>query len=107
MENPFIQITERLDKIEELLNNSIVKQSEIKKEKLDYLNIDEASKFLTLKKSTIYKKVNHNELPYYKRGKHLYFSYTELNDYIKGGKVKSDKELKNEASKYINHNFRN
>lgn len=52
------------------------------------LTVHEAAKFLSLTAPTIYSKASRGELPVMKRGKRLYFSSTELLEYIKGGRKK-------------------
>jgi len=52
------------------------------------LSIQEAAKFLSLTVPTLYSKCSKNELPYMKRSKRLYFSRTELLEYIKEGRKK-------------------
>lgn len=65
------------------------------------LTIQEASEFLSLSVPTIYTKVSHKELPVMKRGKRLYFSRTELIEYIKAGKKKTLAEIESEADTYL------
>ena len=52
------------------------------------LTIQEAAQFLNLTVPTIYSKVSKGELPVMKRSKRLYFSRTELLDYLKEGRRK-------------------
>ena len=65
------------------------------------INIKEAAIVLGLAVPTIYSKASKGELPYMKRGKRLYFSRTELLEYIKGGKRKSSAEIDAEADAYL------
>lgn len=65
------------------------------------LTIQEAAEFLNLTVPTMYSKVSKNELPYMKRSKRLYFSRTELMDYIKTGRKKSNAEIEQEAEAYL------
>jgi len=69
-----------------------------------FLNIKEAAQFLNLTVPTIYSKVSKRELPCMKRGKRLYFSSTELMEYIKDGRKKSYAEIEQEAEKYLSNN---
>ena len=59
------------------------------------LTIQEAAEFLSLTVPTMYSKVSKGELPVMKRGKRLYFSRTELLEYIKDGR-------KNKTTKFNN-----
>ncbi len=52
------------------------------------LTIQQAAEFLSLAVPTIYSKVSKGELPFMKRGKRLYFSRTELMEYVKAGRKK-------------------
>lgn len=83
----------RLERMEDLL----IEQTMPKKTESDLLNITEASEMLNLSVATIYSKVSRGELPYSKRGKKLYFSKTELMEYVKGGKVLTNEEVKQSA----------
>jgi excisionase family DNA binding protein len=68
------------------------------------LTIQEAAEFLSLTVPTIYSKVNRKELPFMKRGKRLYFSSTELMEYVKAGRKKSNAEIEQEAKAYLLNN---
>lgn len=67
----------------------------------EILNIEEAMRFLGLKKSTMYSKVNRSEIPHMKRGNRLYFSLTELKGYLKDGKRLTNDEVNDIAKKYM------
>ena len=67
------------------------------------INITDAATLLGLAVPTMYSKVSKGELPYMKRGKRLYFSRTELLDYIKAGKKKSSAEIDAEADAYLSN----
>ena len=58
-----------------------------------FLTIQEAAEFLSLSVPTLYSKVSKGELPVMKRSKRLYFSRTELMEYIKEGRKKSKAEI--------------
>lgn len=68
------------------------------------LTIQEAAKFLNLTVPTIYSKVSKGELPVMKRSKRLYFSSTELMEYLKEGRKKSNAEIEQEAEAYLSNN---
>ncbi len=67
----------------------------------ELLSIDEAAEFLKLAKPTLYTKVSKNQLPFMKRGKRLYFSRTELMEYLKQGRKKSNAEIEQEVEMYL------
>ena len=68
------------------------------------LTIQEAAKFLSLTVPTMYSKVSKCELPVMKRSKRLYFSRTELLEYLKDGRKKSNAEIEAEAKAYLSNN---
>lgn len=68
------------------------------------LTITEASEFLNLTVPTIYSKVSKGELPVMKRSKRLYFSRSELLEYLKQGRKKSFTEIEQEAEAYLSNN---
>ena len=68
------------------------------------LTIQEAAEFLSLTVPTMYSKVSKGELPVMKRSKRLYFSRTELMEYVKAGRKKSNAEIEQEAKAYLLNN---
>lgn len=68
------------------------------------LTIQEAAEFLSLTVPTMYSKVSKGELPVMKRSKRLYFSRTELLEYLKDGRKKSNAEIEQEAEAYLLNN---
>ena len=66
------------------------------------LTIEEASKFLDLKKSTIYKMTHRREIPFSKpHGKKIYFSKAELVRWMLGKPLKTRSQIKDDASNYV------
>jgi excisionase family DNA binding protein len=65
------------------------------------LTIQEAAELLNLKVPTMYSKVSKGELPVMKRSKRLYFSRTELLEYLKAGRKKSKAEIEQETTAYL------
>ena len=68
------------------------------------LTIQEAAEFLSLTVPTMYSKVSKREIPVMKRSKRLYFSRTELLEYLKAGRKKSNAEIEQEAKAYLLNN---
>jgi excisionase family DNA binding protein len=105
MNNPFELIEARLCSIENLILD--LKHKPQKVEPANHpeqlFTIQKASEFLNLSVPTIYGKVSRDEIPYMKRGKRLYFSPTELMDYLKGGRKKSQEEIINEVDSFLSN----
>ena len=54
----------------------------IKYSSKELLSIQEASDYLDISKSALYKKTSKKELPFYKFGKIIFFNKQELKDFI-------------------------
>jgi excisionase family DNA binding protein len=69
------------------------------------LSFDEASKFLNLSKSYLYKLTSGNLIPHYKpQGKMLYFEKVELEAWLRQNPIKTQVQIEQEAQKYILNN---
>ena len=86
-------------------------QTEIQSERVEptehpeqLLSIQQAAEFLSLSVPTLYSKVSKGELPVMKQGKRLYFSRTELMEYVKAGRKKSNAEIEAEVKAYLSNN---
>ena len=65
------------------------------------LNPDELSDYTGYSKSTIYKMVQNNILPYSKpNGKHVFFDKDEIDQWLLSKRSKSKDQLKSQAYKY-------
>ena len=105
MNNPFEVIEARLSSIENLiLDLKQPQEVEPTEPPEQLLTVQEAAQFLNLTVPTIYSKVSKGELPVMKRSKRLYFSSTELMEYLKEGRKKSNAEIEQEAEAYLSNN---
>ncbi|PIB34981.1 hypothetical protein BFP72_06030 [Reichenbachiella sp. 5M10] len=94
MDNPFQELYERLDRIEGLL--VIVKENKVPAPEEDeerLLNVREAARYLGDAVATLYGRTSKNEIPFYKRGKKVYFKKSELLAWIEEGRVKSQSQI--------------
>lgn len=92
------KLTEEVSELKRLL---IEKQEQPQAEPEQFLTIKEAAEILCLAVPTVYSKVHRGELPVMKRGNRLYFLRTELMDYIKQGRKKSNTEIEQKAEAYL------
>jgi excisionase family DNA binding protein len=92
-----------VDCVNSCLKNNKQVNAEPTKQPEQLLTIQEAAEFLKLTVPTIYSKVSKGELPVMKRSKRLYFSNTELMEYLKGGRKKSNAEIEQEAEAYMSN----
>ena len=95
-------LTKEVSELKRLLIEKQQQPITVKQEQL--LTVQEAAQFLNLTVPTIYSKVSKGELPVMKRSKRLYFSSTELMQYLKEGRKKSNAELEAEAEAYLSNN---
>ena len=93
MENPFEVISERLDSIEALLEKLQSDKVAANSEEEKFLNPQEAADFLRDALATLFGRTSKNEIPFYKRGKKLYFKKSELIEWIEAGKCRTMDEL--------------
>jgi excisionase family DNA binding protein len=70
----------------------------------EILNVQQASEFLKLKVTTLYEKTSRKTIPHLKKGNKLYFHRSELEAWVKEGKVKTRDEIEGEAITFtLNH----
>ena len=66
------------------------------------LNLKEAAAFTGLAESYLYKLTSNQEIPHYKpRGKILYFDRSELETWLRRGKINSQAEIEQQAAIHI------
>ena len=86
-----LQLEERISELEK---NQFIQKN--------VLSFDEASKFLNLSKSYLYKLTSGGQIPHYKpQGKILYFDKEELENWLRQNPVRSKQELQEMASSFI------
>lgn len=96
MENIYKKLEELESKIEEHILNT-----------KEFLDISEASKFMKLSKSTLYKLTSKGEITFYQPGgKKIFFYKTDLHEWIKKGKIRSICEVEAEVDSYLNDNYK-
>jgi len=84
---PLDQIFQQLEEIKKQIHVNNV----------EFLDTDEAAKYLKLKKSYLYLLIHKNEIPFYKpNGKKVYFNKIELNEWILKSKRKTNDEIAEE-----------
>ena len=80
--SPTLTLQTVIDRLD-ILSRAVLSNKQI-------LSIDEAAAFSNLTTSYLYKLTSTQEIPHYKpRGKMLYFDRSELEDWLKQGKVRT------------------
>ena len=84
-------IEERIEELENLMYLS-----------KNVLSFEEASRFLNLSKSYLYKLTSAGVIPHYKpQGKMIYFEKTALEEWLRQNPVKTQEQIAQEAQRYL------
>jgi len=67
----------------------------------EILSIAEVSEMLNISKSTVYGMNNRRVIPFIKQGKKVYYKRSEILEWLNRGRIKTQKEIEDEADKYI------
>ncbi|WP_158860352.1 helix-turn-helix domain-containing protein [Lunatibacter salilacus] len=103
IENPFDYLNHRLDQI----YNKLDEMQQTRQKKKDdpdpneILNVKQAAELLNLSIYSIYAKTSRKEIPFSKRGRHLYFFKADLINWLKTGKYKTNDEIEMEALEHL------
>ena len=96
-----MEIIQKLNEIEVLLKNQ---HTFFKK----FLTLNEASEYLDLSKSALYKMTSKKEIPFYNPGgKKIYFKKEELNNWITNARVDSSLEVELDVTSYLSRTNKN
>lgn len=63
------------------------------------MNVKEAAAFLKISEASLYTKVSRKEIPFSKPGKRLYFSGSELQDWISNSRHKTANEIHSQLNR--------
>lgn len=85
MDNPFEMILEQLAQMRREISELKFK-TEAEVETDQFLTVQEAADYLSLSVATIYTKKCHKEIPFFKKGKRLYFLKSQLDNWIQSGR---------------------
>ena len=93
-----------MQKLNELTNKvDLLKNDAVSKPSDEWMNLKELCAYLPNHpaEQTVYGWTSAHQIPYHKRGKRIMFLKSEIDDWLNGGKVKSQEELAQEAARYI------
>ena len=93
-----VLIEQLAEKLQPFLKTS---KSNLKKEEEPFINMDEVSKILNLKKATIYGHTHKGTIPFRKQGKRLLFLKSEIYAWVNEGKNISKNDLELKADAYL------
>jgi len=98
------QLFEKVEAIEQI----VLSLKPAEGDKTDLLNLSEAAVFLKISEASLYTKVSRKEIPFSKPGKRLYFSRSDLQEWVNRSKHKTGKEIRsllNNASPRFRNRF--
>ena len=103
MENPFEIINDRLERIENLLENiySNIGRKEANIITSKIMDIEQLTNYLGVSKSHIYKLTSSHTIPHSKRGKRLYFDKEIINAWVLENKIWTQDDIEKQASDYL------
>lgn len=96
-------LSEEVNQIKKLLNQKNHNSNNVEEEK--WLDLETLVDYDPQRrtKATWYAKISKGEVPFYKNGKKLYFLKSEIDEWLRKGKVKTISEIKKEADKYLSN----
>lgn len=92
-----------VEEVNELRNLLLSMEPRVNNQPEQWLDLNDLIKYDPEKrtKPTWYSKISRNEVPYYKRGKKVYFLKSEIDEWLREGKCKSNSEIEEESSSYL------
>lgn len=84
--------------IKEVIKETLKEERLASENNTNLLNIQEAAALLNLAVNTIYEKTSEKLIPHYKHGKKIMFKKSELLAWVESRKVKTIREIRQEAS---------
>jgi len=109
MENPFEEISDRLDRIENQLQSIIDNNKPNDKPLPTFMSLKEVASFLHLSTATLYGYTSRRFIPFSKRGKRLFFDKKEIDAWILEGKQSSISDIEKMTDDFLSsraHKYR-
>jgi len=87
-----LSVEEYIQLIQDILSNRKDPEVEINNN-TEIMNIDEAAVYLKMAKQTVYSMTSRKILPYFKRGKRVFFRKAELINWLEKGRKYTNEEI--------------
>ena len=95
MENPFVELINKMNDLESKLNHLLsLQESSDPTKGNELMNINEVASFLDESVHTIYNRTSNRTIPFYKKGKKLLFKKSEILDWLDSKRKMTISELK-------------
>lgn len=104
MSNPFEEIAERLQRIEDLLSDIKRQQAEpvvTKNEAPRVMTIEQLCEHFGVKKGTIYKLTSERAIPHSKRGKKLFFDRVKIDAWLLERQMLTNADVEQKVEKFL------
>lgn len=90
-------LNDKIDKILSLMSSTSSPEKDV------WFDLKDLSKYIpgNPARPTIYKLVGAKDIPFHKKGKRLYFLKSEIDFWLKSGRERTNKELKNSAKDFL------
>ncbi|MBI5538937.1 MAG: helix-turn-helix domain-containing protein [Bacteroidia bacterium] len=88
-----LSVEEYMQLNQEILANFKSPEAENEKNNTEIMDIDEAAIYLKMAKQTVYSMTSKKTLPYFKRGKRIFFRKVELLGWLEKGRKYTNEEL--------------
>ena len=88
-----LSVEEYIQLNQEILSGISIKEGEAPATTGDIMNVDEAAAYLKMAKQTVYCMVSKRLLPYFKRGKRVFFRKEELLSWLEKGRRYTKEEI--------------
>ena len=102
MDNPFEIINQRLERIENLLENiySNSQNDNTNNSYTDILDLQQLASYLNVSKSYLYKMTSNNIIPHFKRGKKLYFDKEIVTKWVLENTISTQEDIEQKVMQY-------
>jgi excisionase family DNA binding protein len=102
MDNPFEIINQKLERIENLLENiySNSQNDNANNSYPDILDLQQLASYLNVSKSYLYKMTSNNMIPHSKRGKKLYFDKEIVTKWILENTISTQEDMEQKVIQY-------
>ncbi len=94
-----LSVEEYIELNQEILKSMKNPEAEVEKNNTEIMNIDEAAVYLKMAKQTVYSMISRRILPYFKRGKRVFFRRAELLTWLEKGRKYTNEEIQSDNFK--------
>ena len=94
-----LSVEEYIELNQEILKSMKNPEAEVEKNNTEIMNIEEAAVYLKMAKQTVYSMISRRILPYFKRGKRVFFRRAELLTWLEKGRKYTKEEIQSDNFK--------